>query len=131
VTYDDERVQPQIKWYSEKAATMRDRIKLVNRVQVVVGLLGAALAAVAGATELESIALWVPVVTTIAAAITAHAAAERYEFLRVEYRRTAGQLRHLSATARRDTDFVKRCEDVISSQNEGWMAKLGEGEEAN
>ncbi len=62
----------------------------------------------------------------MAAAVTAHAAAERYEYLLVEYRRTAGQLKHLKRTAAGDADFVDRCESVISTQNQGWMAKFAE-----
>ncbi len=58
--------------------------------------------------------------------MTAHAAAERYEYLLVEYRRTAGQLKHLKRTAAGDADFVDRCESVISTQNQGWMAKFAE-----
>jgi hypothetical protein len=127
-TYVSERLEPQIEWYAGKAATMHRRIGRVSAAQLLIGLGGAAVAAAAAATELDSVAIWVPVVTTIAAAVTAHAAAERYEYLLVEYSRTAAELRRLKATARAEPGFVKRCEDVISTQNEGWMAKLAEPE---
>ena len=66
--------------------------------------------------------------TTVSAAIAAHAAAERYEFLRLEYSRTARELEHLLSRWKRsklsDDEFVMKCESVISVQNEAWMAKL-------
>jgi hypothetical protein len=84
---------------------------------------------VAGVIDSESWAVWVPVLTTISAAVTAHAAAERYEFLVVEYLRTARELERLRRARSHvgglsDEEFVRACEHVISLQNEGWMAKL-------
>jgi SMODS and SLOG-associating 2TM effector domain 1 len=88
-----------------------------------------ALAAAAGTWEVDSIAVWVPVITTLTAAVIAHAAAERYEYLWVEYLRTATELERLRDRRARggetdDEAFIKACEHVISVQNEGRMAKL-------
>ena len=79
-------------------------------------------------------AVWVPVVTTVSGALAAHIAATRYEFLLVEYARTAAQLERLrdgrqtltdpDQAAYADDEFVAQCERVISDQNEAWMAKL-------
>jgi hypothetical protein len=78
----------------------------------------------------------VPVLTTVTAALTAHAAAARYEYLLVEYLRTAAELERLRSrrqssaggsggrSAEAEDEFVEACERVISVQNEGWMAKL-------
>lgn len=72
--------------------------------------------------------------TTISAALTAHVAAVRYEFLLIEYARTAAQLERLrdrrhppadpNQAAHADGEFVAQCERIISAQNEAWMAKL-------
>ena len=76
-----------------------------------------------------AIAVWVPVITTAAAAMSAHAAASCYEYSLVEYLRTAEELdrirgrRGAVATAS-DAELVALAERVISIQNEGWMAKL-------
>ena len=58
----------------------------------------------------------------------------RYEYLLVEYLRTAAELerlrgRYRHSAGRGDSEstedaFVEACEHVISVQNEGWMAKL-------
>jgi hypothetical protein len=68
-------------------------------------------------------------VTTVGAAITAHAAAARYDYLLVEYLRTAEELERLrdrrgSASNLTDEALVKKAENIISVQNQGWMAKL-------
>jgi uncharacterized protein YjiS (DUF1127 family) len=73
------------------------------------------------------------VVTTAAGAVAAYVAAERYEFLWVEYARTATELRRLAdrrtaadGHALSDGELVAECEQVISVQNQAWMAKWGE-----
>ena len=92
------------------------------------------LAATAGSLGVKGAAAWVPVITTVSAALAAHVAAARYEFLLVEYARTAAQLERLrdgrqsladpGQAAHADDGFVAQCERVISAQNEAWMAKL-------
>ena len=72
--------------------------------------------------------------TTAGAAVAVHVAAERYEFLWVEYSRSAGELQRLAdrrtapdGRQLSDQELVMKCEDVISVQNQAWMAKWGEG----
>ena len=75
-------------------------------------------------------AAWVAVVTTVGAAITAHIAAGRHENLIIAYLTTARQLRFLVREWRSGGDrgpqaaarLVRECEDVISRENESWMA---------
>jgi hypothetical protein len=134
--YVDGRVQDQIdSYYRKKAVDYKGDLKLVRNAEVGLAVLGVVLAALAAALEVDDLAVWVPVVTTVATAITAHAAAERYEFLRVEFLRTATELEHLLKRWRRgnlaDAALISSCENVISSQNERWMAKLSEKETTN
>ena len=57
----------------------------------------------------------------------------RYEFLLIEYSRTAHELTRLCdhyhtprpGTALSDEEFIRRCEDVISAQNDKWTGKRG------
>jgi hypothetical protein len=79
-----------------------------------------------------SVAAWA-VATTAAAAVTAYVASQRNEFLWVEHSRTASELRrllerHTGADGRdlTDSELVSECEQVISVQNQAWMAKWGE-----
>jgi hypothetical protein len=92
------------------------------------------LAAAAGTWEQDVVAVWVPVVTTVGAAVTAHAAAARYEYLLVEYLRTTEELERMRdrrgpASKLTDEQLVRKAEEVISVQNEGWMAKLTSDDE--
>jgi hypothetical protein len=65
--------------------------------------------------------------------VAAYIAAERYEFQWIEFSRTAVQLRRLldphdsgDPEAPLGPDLAAACEQVISIQNEAWMAKWGE-----
>ncbi|MGO9972567.1 MAG: DUF4231 domain-containing protein [Solirubrobacteraceae bacterium] len=129
-SYIRERIQRQIEgYYRPRALELDSRITLFRRLEIGLGLLGALLAASAAATGTNSLGIWVPVVTTVLTAVTAHAAAERWEYQLVEYLRTAAELERLrdrrgSAAQLSDKELVQKAEQVISIQNEGWMAKL-------
>jgi hypothetical protein len=69
------------------------------------------------------------VFTTVATAVVGYGAAERYEYLQLEYTRTADQLERIKAGyVAGDPDAAERLiqesERVISISNEGWMAKI-------
>ena len=89
--------------------------------------IAAGLAAVAALSP--SVGAWAAVVTTAGGAVTAYIAAQRYEFLWIEYSRTASELRRLlerrtaaDGTPLSGPELVAKCEDVISVQNQAWMA---------
>ncbi|HEV3376187.1 MAG TPA: DUF4231 domain-containing protein [Thermoleophilaceae bacterium] len=122
-------------FYRPRAGELQAKLTRVRWAEGVLGVVGAVLAAAAGLSEDDSVAVWVPVVTTITAAVTAHAAAARYEYLLVEYLRTALQLERLrdrrgDAATMTDEQLIRAAEHVISVQNQGWMAKLTSQEEA-
>jgi hypothetical protein len=98
---------------------------------VTLALVAAALAALAAISP--GVGAWAAVATTGAGAVAAYIAAERYELLWIEYSRTASELRRLverrtSADGDRlsGSELVDACEQVISVQNQAWMAKWGE-----
>ena len=130
-SYLTDRVQPQIdQYYSPSAAKQQRRLTLFRAVEFGLALLGALLGAVAAATKLDAVGAWVAVVTTVGAAITAHIAAARYEHLLITYMSTARQLRARVSQWRDSPDqgpqaaaqLVRDCEDIISRENESWMA---------
>lgn len=134
-TYLEVRVrQSQLEdYYKPNALQLWKQLRWAKAIEVVLTLIAAALAAVA--TLSPNVGAWAAVVTTAVGAFTAYVASERYEFLWIEYSRTADELRRL--LDRRTTadgrelsgmDLVKECEDVISVQNQTWMAKWGEKE---
>ncbi|MDB5059768.1 MAG: hypothetical protein JWO59_3240 [Chloroflexi bacterium] len=130
-SYVEYRVTAQLDgYYRPKARQMHERVSRFRRIEVTLSLVAAVLAAVAAVYGKEAAASWVAAVTTIMALVTAHGAAERYEYQEIEFSRTADALERLRAD-RGSTDsdgFVESCESIISVQNEAWMAKLSNPE---
>jgi ABC-type multidrug transport system fused ATPase/permease subunit len=134
-SYIKVRLDDQIdSYYRRRAASMRSRSRLVHGLQFALSLAAVVLAATADNFQVRGAAAWVPVVTTIGAALAAHAATARYDYLLVEYTRTMAQLQRLRDRHRtrgpaeqdpeHDDAFIADCEHVISAQNEAWMSRL-------
>lgn len=118
-------------YYEPKARLLRERLRVMKAVEVTLALVAAGLAAVAAISP--SVGAWAAVVTTAGVAVATYVASERYEFLWIEYSRTASELcrlvdRRTAADGRplSDSELVSECEQVISVQNQAWMAKWGE-----
>ena len=118
-------------YYEPKARLMRQQLQTLKTAEVTLALVAAGLAAVAAISP--SVGAWAAVVTTAGGAMAAYIAAQRYEFLWIEYSRTASELRRLldrrTASDGRQIsgpELVAECEQVISVQNQAWMAKWGE-----
>jgi hypothetical protein len=131
-SYAEVRVSGQIRdYYWSRAALMAHRVALVRRIELGLSALAAILGAAAAVFGARWTSVWVAAVTTVIAAVTAHASAARYVYQQLEFSRTATELDRLlthraivdSHTSEADDDFVERCEQVISAQNEAWMAK--------
>ena len=131
-TYVEHRVDPQIRWYRGRSAG------LASAGSPAPGSWSSGWASWAccwprprPTWRLDDVAAWVAVVTTLAAALSSHVAASRWEYQLVEYLRTAaelGRLREEWAVAgaideAAEDRLVERCEHVVSIQNDGWMAK--------
>jgi conflict system pore-forming effector with SLATT domain/uncharacterized protein DUF4231 len=135
-SYVRERLTQQVEqYYNQQAKTQRQRLQWTRRVEVGLAVLAAILAAAAGVWDVANVGAWVAVVTTVTAAVTAHAAAQRYQFLLIEYLRTAAELERLRDNRGElintfgkpltDDEFIQLCEQVISVQNDKWMARWG------
>lgn len=131
-SYIDVRVTGQLhSYYRPRAAFLRRRVTLIRRAELALAACAAVLSAAAGILGAELIATWIAAVTTVATAVTAHAAAARYSYQELEFARTAAALERLLArraiAAAHDPssndEFADRCEEVIAVQNEAWMAK--------
>ncbi|OKI06084.1 hypothetical protein A6A06_38575 [Streptomyces sp. CB02923] len=129
-SYLELRVASQIEgYYRPRAAQMSRRSAQVRRAELVLAATAVVLGGASGAYGSDWATAWVATVTTVVAAVTAHAAASRYAYQEVEFSRTATELESLAARrieeadAATDDAFVEQCERVISAQNEGWMAK--------
>jgi hypothetical protein len=118
-------------YYEKNVPILADRIKWLKVAEIALALVAAGLAAVASVSP--SVGAWAAVATTAGGAVTAFIASQRYEYLWIEYSRTASELRRLlerrtSADGRPLTgpELVAECEQVISVQNQAWMAKWGD-----
>ncbi|MEV8433646.1 DUF4231 domain-containing protein [Streptomyces sp. HUAS 31] len=129
--YVRERVVQQVLgYYRPQSLVMRSRTTLLRRLEVALALVGTLQGALAGGFGIAQLGVWIAVVTTIATAVTAHAAAGRYAYQEIEYSRTAQELEALRLSGPSSTSdiveqdrFIARCEDVISVQNDAWMVK--------
>ena len=121
------RVDDQIdNYYRPRAVTYQRRVDWLRLVGDVLGATAVLFGAIAAAFEVLNLAAWVPVITTVAAAVVAHIAASRYDHQIIEFLRTADELQHLSGNRRpklTDTEFVDACEAAISVENQAWMAR--------
>jgi hypothetical protein len=118
-------------YYEPRARHMRHRLRVAKTAEVALALAAAVLAALA--TVSGNVGAWATVATTAAGAMAAYIATQRYEFLWIEYSRTASELRRLldrrtsvAGRALSGAELVAECEQVISVQNQAWMAKWGE-----
>lgn len=127
------RVTAQIDgYYLPRAARITRTLRRLRVVETALGLTGTALGVAAAVAALQ-LAAWITVVATIGTALATHIAAARYEFQRIEFERTAERLRQLredahlpGATEATLAALAVRAEDVISVENQGWMARLAE-----
>lgn len=123
-------------YYRPRAEHMRRRLVLVRRLELCLGLAGVTFGALAGTLGWGPAAAWVAVTAMLAAALSAHAQASKYEYQQIEFVRTADQLHRLLVAWRRrasasdevaEDAFVSDCEQVISVLNDAWMAKWNVG----
>ncbi|MDT0442249.1 DUF4231 domain-containing protein [Streptomyces johnsoniae] len=132
-SYLEHRLLRQIDgYYRPRAELMRRRLVLVRRAELALGIAGAALGALAGAFGAEQAAAWVAVTATVAATLSAHSLAAKYQSQQVVFVRAADALRRLldewsAGRAARGPDaedaFVRRCEAAIAGVNEEWVTK--------
>jgi hypothetical protein len=138
--YIERRVQDQIDvYYRPSARNNASRARAFRRAELVMAALAAALGGVTAALKIPAAGVstglgpWVAVLTTIGGAIAAHAAASRYDQQARVYFATARQLKDLvnewTAHGKPQdpaswSSFVTACEQAISAENRGWMAKL-------
>jgi hypothetical protein len=138
-TYLEHRVWEQInRYYRPKAthnAVLAERFRLAELVLAGVAAALGAVATLVGETGSPGLGPWVAVLTTVGGSIGTHAAASRFDFQATTFFATARQLEDLatdweasgkSAPSKDWSEFVRNCEDAISAENRGWMAKLDE-----
>lgn len=136
--YVRERVRDQIdKFYGPKAAEHEKRLRLYEVLSLVLG--GAAAVMSAVGAKFNLVALWVPVVTTATAGLTTLVQAQRLQGLVPLYQQTKFQLDlalaswtdqanaraalPLERLGELTAEFVNRCEDIMSQENEAWRAE--------
>ena len=135
-SYATDRVDQQIsQYYDPKALEAKKKLEAAERVELGLGIAAVVLGVVAAQGGIAAAAAWVSVATTATGVLGAYVAAAHYADNLEAYSTTAWQLRRLRdewASQRQkpgqvvsaDEDFVRKCEEVISIENKGWMSKL-------
>jgi hypothetical protein len=137
--YLNRRIYQQInEYYRPNARRNAELAERFRWAEIALAGLAATLSAVAtslGEPGSAKLGPWVAVLTTIGGSIAAHAAASRYDFQATTFFATARQLDDLAldwqasgkpAPSKEWSEFVRACEEAISAENRGWMAKLDE-----
>lgn len=140
--YLKRRVNDQVEAYYRRQARKNSRHSDWYRwLSIVLSSLAAILGAIATAlklgsgtgTEAGGIGAWIAVLTTFSASVVAYAAASRFTENARSYFATARQLEDLRddwiaggrpADNEQWSAFVAACEEAISAENRGWMAKM-------
>lgn len=130
--YISQRVEDQCKIHIVGARGYARRLKGWRGVAIVLMLVSAGLGVIAGLTKQAAVNVWVAVVSTAIATVTAYVAASRLEFLTATYAATTERLEALvrrwrakQAPTRAEADrFVLDCEAVLAAQNRTWIDEL-------
>jgi hypothetical protein len=124
-------------YYESNAKKHQKQLTRYKAATFVLGLAAALMSAVGA--KFHMVALWVPVVTTAVAALTTFIQAERLQGLIPLFQQTAFQL-GLAVASWEDqaaaraalppnrvreltAEFVNRCEEIMSQENEAWRAE--------
>jgi nitrate/nitrite transporter NarK len=127
--YIQERVKDQIEWYNRRARELQAKADSLRTITSVLAGVSALLTLASAVTQLS---LWVPVIATISASITAHLKSQQYQMLIATYSATALRLNLLcgnwESSGKTDADtvdrnsFIKKAEETMSAENGSWSA---------
>jgi hypothetical protein len=134
--YLDSRVHQQINEYYRPKA--RENARLAQTFQtagIVLAGIAAVLSGIVTVSGGKALGSWIAVLTTVGGSVAAYAAGNRYDFQTSTFAATARQLEDLANAwtasakpfpSKEWSELVRGCEDAISAENRGWMAKLDE-----
>lgn len=132
--YLESRVKDQIEgFYQPKSRENMRKARLYRAFSVAAAAVAVAISTLTALDILQELGAWVAVATTIGASFVAYSNVNRFEALAIAYAKQAGELRRLSqawqvAANSNDepdwSDFVKACEEAISTENKAWMARM-------
>jgi hypothetical protein len=127
--YVTERAEEQRNWHAGRVQTNEKKARRLRAAESIATAIAAVLAAVATANA--DLVAWVGLATTVGASFGAHLLAAQYDKLATTYARTSTQLTRLvdqraarPLTPESEAEFVRKIEEVLSAQNEGWVALL-------
>jgi hypothetical protein len=136
--YLQRRVGRQIERYYEYATNSARRALLFHWIQIGLVVLTAGLGAAVTIFSTYEVVLgaWIAVLTTMVGGVAAYAAGSRYELRATTALAAVHELQDLveewrasgkSAPSAEWSGFVRACEEVISADTRGWMAKIDQG----
>jgi hypothetical protein len=122
--YIQERVYGQITFYRNRASALQRTIRSFESMELLLALLGAAIAALATFQQAAAFGVWVAVITTAAAAVSARAGIARLQTTTRVYLLAASRLECMvgQVDSYEPSQFVEACESIISDENGSWLA---------
>jgi hypothetical protein len=125
-SYVVKRAEAQRVWHADRILDHTRRARNLRLAEFAATAVGAVLSAVSAALKID-LAAWIAASTTIAAAVSAHAAAARHDKIAASYAVTTDHLERLierlpaEPDPRAAAEFVVAVERVLAAQNEGWV----------
>ena len=127
------RVEDQVRFYDDRAATYQTKTDRLRAVMLVLGAVSVVFGLLSTLSKTIPVAGWVAVTATVTAALTAYVQNQRYQALMVLYQATARRLRELESewAASRKTEldrverdtFIQDCEATMAGESGAWVAQ--------
>lgn len=117
-------------YFKSRIKRLTETLRRFKVVEVALTISAVVLGALAATFGEAGLSPWIAVLTTTTAAVAARSAAGSYDFQLVEYLRATAELHRVRGAAHRTTDpaelsrLVRRSEQILTIQNQGWLAKL-------
>lgn len=139
-TYLTERIDDQIKWFSNKSKTNQNRYKLLKLIVIIASVTLPFLVGFIN-DENDILKIIVGVIGVVIAGIEGILALYKYKDLWLQYRLTSEMLQreklffitqsgHYHKNENAFKDFVNRAESIMSSENQSWLENLQQENES-
>jgi hypothetical protein len=128
--YIAERIDRQIEFFNERSTKYSKLQGIIGGLEFLLAIAAALLGVASTTTGNQRIGPWVAVITTVTGAFAAHALAQRYEQLTVNYRATADRLGGILGRWRAKhgslPQLAEQTEAVLTEESQAWIAGADE-----
>jgi hypothetical protein len=136
--YLQQRIEEQVDtFYFPKAELYRRRMARGSNLGIVLGITGFLLGMLGTSGNAGQFSIWIAFISTVSASVTSFLAVNRYQYLAMSYQVTGSLLKIMLIRGKRigkddlpaQQALIRNCEDILSRENEGWLAEFSREEE--